>query len=99
MNKEYNNWAWFQLITEFAYNNSKIDSTDHILFKLNCGYHLWVFFEDEYNVHSRFSLANELATELKKPINIYCQNFLHAQDLWKQEHNKRIKPQSYALRE
>lgn len=30
-------------------------------------------------------------------MNIYCQNFLYTQDLYKLANDKRVKPQNYAL--
>ena len=83
-------------MVEFAYNNSKNANTGHILFELNCSYHLCVSFEDKSNAYSRFSFAKGLAMELGELINVYCQNFLPAQDLQKRAHDKRVKLQSYA---
>ena len=37
--------------------------------------------------------------ELKELMNVYCQNFLQAQDLQKRAHDKEMKPRSYALGE
>ncbi len=48
-------------MAEFAYNNAKNASTGHILFELNCGYHLRVSFKDDVNPRSRSRSANELA--------------------------------------
>ena len=83
-------------MAEFAYNNSKNASTGHTLFKLNCGYHPQVFFEDECNARSRFSSANELVIDLRELRNVCRLNLLHAQDLQKYLHDKEVKPHSYA---
>ena len=40
VNFKQNNQAKLLLMAEFAYNNAKNASTGHILFKLNCEYHL-----------------------------------------------------------
>ena len=86
-------------MVEFAYNNSKNESTSHILFKLNCGYHPCVSFKNKYDARSRSFSAKGLAMELKELINICCQHFLHAQNLQKQAYDKEMKPQSYAIGE
>ncbi len=84
-------------IAEFAYNNAKNTSTSYTLFKLNCGYHSRVFFEKDVDSHSRSRSANKLAEELRKLIEICCQNLLHAQELQKKAHDKGVKSRSYAL--
>ena len=86
-------------MTMFIYNNSKNASTGQILFKFNCGYHPYIFFKDKCNVRSISSSAKKLAVELRKLINVCHQNFLHAQDLQKQAHNKKVKLRSYVLGE
>ncbi len=68
-------------MAKFAYNNAKNASTGHTLFKLNCSYHPRVFFKEDANPHSRSRSANKLAKELKKLIEVCCQNLLHAQKL------------------
>ena len=64
-------------MAEFAYNNSKNASTGHTPFKLNCGYHPYVFFEDNYNACSKSSSAKRLAIKLRELMNVCRQNFLH----------------------
>ncbi len=59
-------------MAEFTYNNTKNASTGHIPFKLNCSYHLRVFFEDDVNSRSRSRSANKLAEELKELIEVCC---------------------------
>ena len=63
----------------------------HILFELNCSYYSQVFFKNKYDRCFRSFSANELATKLRKLINIYFQNLLHTQDLHKQVYDKKIK--------
>ena len=83
-------------MAEFAYNNTKNASTGHTPFELNCGYYPRISFEDKCNIRYRSSLANRLAVELRKLINVCCQNMLHTQDLQKQANDKGVKPCSYA---
>ncbi len=64
-------------MTEFIYNNVKNASTSHNPFKLNCGYHLRVFFKTDIDLYSKSCLANKLAEELKELIEVCCQNLLH----------------------
>ena len=81
MNWKQNDWARFLLMAEFVYNNSKNANISHTPFELNYGYHRQVFFKNKYDTRSKFSSANRLAMELRKLINICCQNQLSAQDL------------------
>ena len=83
-------------IAEFAYNNAKNASTSHTLLKLNYDYHLRVFFEEDVNSHLKSRFTKKLAKELKELIEVYCQNLLHAQELQKRAHDKKVKSQSYA---
>ena len=78
---EQDNWAKFLLITKFAYNNIKNASTNHTIFKLNCGYHPKITFEKNIDLRSRSYFANKLAKKLKELIEVYCHNLLHAQKL------------------
>ena len=82
-------------MAEFAYNKFKSASMGNTLFELNCGYHPWVSVKDECNACSKPSSANELAVELEELINVYCENQLHAQELQKRSHDKRVKSCSY----
>ena len=81
VNSEQNNWARLLSMAKFAYNNSKNASIGYTLFELNCGYHSWVFFKNKCNAYSRSCTANRLAIKLKKVIDIWRQNLLHAQNL------------------
>ena len=84
-------------MAEFAYNNAKNVSIGHILFKINCGYHPRVSFEENVDPHSKSRFANKLAKELKELIEIYYQNLLYAQKLQKRAHDKGVKSRSYTL--
>ncbi len=84
-------------MAEFAYNNAKNASTSHTPFKLNCGYHPIVSFEADIDPCLRSRSANELVEELREIIKVCCQNPLHAQELQKRAHDKRVKSRSYAL--
>ena len=86
-------------MVEFAYNNFKNASIGNTPFELNYGYHLYVSFEDKFDVRFRSSLSKELAMELRELINICHQNLLHAQDLQKQANNKRLKLWNYTPNE
>ena len=56
---------------EFAYNNAKNLSTSYKFFKFNCVYHLYVFFEDNVDSHSKFYSVKELVRKLRELISIY----------------------------
>ncbi len=96
VNWEQDNWARLLPMAEFAYYNAKNTSTGHTPFKLNCGYHPRVFFEEDVEPRSRSCTANELAEELRKLMEVCCQNLLHAQELQKRAHDKGVKSRSYA---
>ena len=83
-------------MAEFAYNNAKNASTGHTTFELNCGYHSWMFYEEDVNSRFKFKSADELSAELRE-LMIVCQENLHyAQEFQKQAHNKGVKLRSYA---
>ncbi len=65
-------------MTEFAYNNTKNASTSHTPFELNYEYYPRVFFKNETNFCSRSCSIDKLAKELRKLIEICCQNLLYA---------------------
>ncbi len=86
-------------MAEFAYNNAKNASTGHTSFEFNCSYHPKVSIKEDVDPHSRSCSANKLAEELRKLIEVCCQNLLHAQELQKRAHDKGVKNCSYALDE
>ncbi len=96
VNWKQDDWVRLLPIAEFAYNNAKNASTGHTPFKLNYGYHPRVFFEEDVDPRSRSRSANELAKELRKLIEVCCQNLLHEQEFQKRAHDKRVKSHSYA---
>ena len=82
-------------MAEFAYNNAKNTSTCHIPFKFNCGYHPKVSFKEDIDPRSRSYLANKLAKELRKLMEVCCQNLFYIQELQKRAYDKGIKSGSY----
>lgn len=64
-------------MAEFTYNNTKNTSTSYNPFKLNYDYHPKILFEDKADSRSKSCSANELAEELKKLREIYCQSLLY----------------------
>ena len=81
----------------FAYNNAKNVSTSYTSFELNCGYHPKIFFEEDIDPRLRSYFANKLVEELKELMEVCCQNLLHAQELQKRAHNKKVKSCSHTL--
>ncbi len=90
VNWEQDDWARLLPMAEFAHNNAKNASTGHISFELNCVYHPRVSFKEDVNPHSRSRSANELAEELRKLMEVCCQNLLHAQELQKRSHDNGV---------
>ena len=82
-------------MAEFAYNNAKNASTGHTPFERNCGFYPRVSFKEDVAPCFRSCSANELVKELRKRMDIYQQNLLHAQKLQKRAHDKGVKLRSY----
>ncbi len=82
-------------MAKFVYNNAKNASTGHTPFKLNCGHYPRVSFEEDVDSHLRSCFANKLAKELRKLMEVCCQNLLYAQELQKKAHDKGVKNYSY----
>ena len=83
-------------MAEFASNNAKNLSTGYMPFELNCGYYLYVLFEEDTNPRFQSKSADELSAELQDLMTICWENLDHAQELQKQADNKDVKPKSYA---
>lgn len=80
VNWKRNDWTKLLPMAKFVYKNAKNARTGHTFFKLNCRYHLHVFFKDETDFCSRSRSVNKLAKKLKNLILICQQNSLHT---WK----------------
>ncbi len=72
VNWEQDVWARLLRMAKFAYNNAKNASIGYTSFKLNCGYHLRVFFEKDVDPCSRSCSANKLAEELRELMEVCC---------------------------
>ena len=83
-------------MAKFAYNNVKNSNTGYTPFKLNCGYHSCVFFEENTNPCFQSKSADELSVKLRDLMTVCQVNLYHAQELQKRAHNKSVKPRSYA---
>ena len=68
-------------MAEFAYNNAKNASTGFTLFKLNCEYHPWVSYKEDFDPHSQSKIVEKLSSELRNLMAAYQQNLYHAQKL------------------
>ena len=78
-------------MAEFAYNNARNASTSHTPFELNCGYHLWMLYEEDVNSRSQSKLADKLLAEFRE-LMIVCQEDLHyAQKFQKRANDKGVK--------
>ena len=97
VNFEQNDWAKLLPMAKFTYNNAKNASTGYTPFELNCGYHPHVSYEEDLDPRSKSRIMEKLSFELQELMTVCQQNFHHAQELQKRAHNKRVKPQSYAL--
>ena len=76
VNWEQNDWARLLLMVEFVYNNSKNATTSHMLFELNCDYHLQILYKEEVDPYSQSMLVDKQLAELKELI-IICQKNLY----------------------
>ena len=57
------------------YNNIKNANTGSTPFKLNCGYHLYMFYIENVNFPFKFKLVDELLAKLKELMTICKKNF------------------------
>ena len=83
VNFKQNDWARLLPMAEFIYNNIKNASNSHMPFKLNCGYHSRMSYEEKVDFHSKSKSADELLTELKELMIVCRENLHHAQELQK----------------
>ena len=84
-------------MAKIAYNNAKNASTGHTPFELNCEYHPWMSYKKDIDPRSKSKSADKLSAELQELMTVCQENLHQAQELWKQAHNKGVKPKSYAL--
>ena len=99
INFKENDLARLLSMAILAYNNAKNASTGHTLFELNSGYHPQISYKGDVDPRSQSKSADKLSGELGE-LMIVCQKNLHyAQKLQKRDHNKGVKPQSYAFGE
>ena len=96
VNLEQNDWVRLLPMAEYAYNNAKNASTDHMPFELNFGYHPCISFEEDIGPCSRLKSADELANELKDLMTVCQENLHHSQELQKRANDKGVKPRGYA---
>ena len=82
-------------MAKFAYNTAKNGSTGYMSFKLNCGYHLHIFFKENTNPRSQSKLKDKLSAELGDLMTVYQKNLYQAQKFYRQAHNKSVKPRRY----
>lgn len=66
INFKQDDWARVLLMTKFVYNNAKNNNIGHMLFELNCKYHLCVFYKENVNLYSKSMFTNELLSKLQK---------------------------------
>ena len=83
-------------MAEFVYNNAKNASSGHTPFKLNCGYHPRMLYEDDVDPCSKSKSADKLLTELRKLMIVCRENLNHAQKLQKRAHDKGVMSRNYA---
>ena len=84
-------------MAEFVYNNAKNANTRRTSFKLNCVYHLWVFYEEDIDLQLKSKSANKLLAELRELMIVCRKNLYHAQEIQKHAYNKGVKFRSYAF--
>ncbi len=82
-------------MVKFAYNNTKNASTDHMSFKLNCGYHSQAFYKEDIDLRSLSKSADELAIKLRELMAVCRKNLQYVQELQKWYYDKHAKPKSY----
>ena len=58
-------------MAKFAYKNTKNMSTNHMPFKLNCGYYYRVSYQEDIELFSKSNSADELSAKLAE-LMILC---------------------------
>ena len=84
-------------MAEFAYKNAINTSNGHMLFKLNCGYHLWMLYKEDVDFRFQSKSMDELLAEVRELMIVCQKNLYNTQELQKQAHDKGVKLWSYAL--
>ena len=84
-------------MAEFVYNNVKNADLGHMLFELDCGYHLQILYKNNVNSCFKSKLTDKLSIKLRELMIVYRKNLYHTQKLQKQAHNKDIKRRSYVF--
>ena len=74
-------------MAKFTFNNTKNARTGHIFYKLNCKFHLCIFYKEDIHLCLRFCLSKKLTNNLKNLISICQQNLIYAQKIQKQANN------------
>ena len=82
-------------MAEFIYTNTKNTSTRYTLFKLNCGYYLYILYKKNVSPCCKFKVADKLTKKLRNLIAVCRENLQYAQEVQKQALNKKIKLRSY----
>ena len=82
-------------MAEFAYNNAKNASTNHMPFEFNCDYYPRMSYEENVDLRSQSKSADKLSAELKELLILCRENLHHVQELQKRGYNKGVKPRSY----
>ena len=81
-------------MAEFAYHNVKNANTEYMHFKINCSYHLYIFYKTNVNSYSKSQVADKLTKKLRNLMAAYKENLEHIQELQKRVYNKETKPKS-----
>lgn len=65
-------------MVKFIYNNAiKNTSISHILFELNYGYYLHIFFEKNIDLYSNLKIVDKLIAKVQELLTVCHQNFEH----------------------
>lgn len=80
---------------KFVNKNAQNTNPSHMLFKLNYGYHLVIFFKENINHCFYLKIVDKLVVELQKLSAVCYENFPHIEKIQKQDYNKSVKHKSY----
>ena len=95
VNFEQNDWARLLPMAQFTYNNARNASIGHTPFKLNCGYHPRMLYEEQVDSRSKSKSAVKQSAELRELMIVCQKNLHHTQELQKRTHDKGVKHWSY----
>ena len=75
INFKQDDWVRLLPMAEFTCNNTKNAITSYMLFELNCGYHPWVLYKEDFDPLLQLKITKELSSKLRELMILACKTF------------------------